>query len=175
MTPAWCGWVAITVKCTSQIKFYNKLGLKWFCVWFLKLKKTGLPEYLFNMIPQNNHRYNIQPIAEVATSYCKTDVFKYSYFPHTILEWNQLDMQIRRPEYLLSFKKFLLEMGRPTDKPTFNIYQATGLKFLTSLRLKLSFFNEHKFKHNFQNWVNTLCSHSFQTAVMYPEFFWADW
>ena len=84
-------------------------------------------------------------------------------------------MQIRRPEYLLSFKNFLLEMSRPTDKPTFNIYQATGLKFLTSLRLKLSFFNEHKFKHNFQNWVNTLCSHSFQTAVMYPEFFWADW
>ena len=119
------------------------------------------------MIPQNNHQYNIQPIVEVTTFYFKIDVFEYSYFPHTILEWNQLDMQIRRPEYLLSFKNFLLEMGQPTDKPTFNIYQATGLKFLTSLRLKLSFFNEHKFKHNFQNWVNTLCSHSFQIAVMY--------
>ena len=114
------------------------------------------------MIPQNNH----QSIAEVTTFYCKTDVFKYSYFPHTILEWNKLDMQIRRPEYLLAFKIFLLEMGRPTDKPTFNIHQATGLKFLTSLRLRLSFFNKHNFKYNFQDWVNTLCSHSFQIAVM---------
>ena len=48
---------------TFQIKLYNKLDLEslefrwWFrklCLFF-RIKKTGLPEYLFNMIPQGNH------------------------------------------------------------------------------------------------------------------------
>ena len=48
------------IKGTSQIKLYNELGFesrefrRWFrklCL-FYKIKKTGLPEYLFNMIPQ---------------------------------------------------------------------------------------------------------------------------
>ena len=34
---------------------------------------------------------------------------KYSYFPYTILEWYNLDMQIRRSESFLSFKKYLLK------------------------------------------------------------------
>ena len=58
--------LAITsvIKGTSQVKLYNQLGLEslefrwWFrklCL-FYKVKKTGLPEYLFNMIPQSNHQ-----------------------------------------------------------------------------------------------------------------------
>ena len=60
--------LAITgaIKSTSQIKFYNRLGLeplkfrRWFrrlCLFF-KIIKHGLPEYLFNLIPQSNHQYN---------------------------------------------------------------------------------------------------------------------
>ena len=78
---------------------------------FLRLKKTGLPEYLFSMIPQSNHRYKTQSSEDVTTFYCRTDVFKYSYFPYTILEWNKLDMQIRRSESFLSFKNSLLKIG----------------------------------------------------------------
>ena len=62
--------LAITgaIKGTSKIKLYNELGLeslefiRWFrklCL-FYKIKKTGLPEYLFNMIPKSNHQYNTQ-------------------------------------------------------------------------------------------------------------------
>ena len=53
--------LAITgaIKVTFQIKLYDELGLeclefrRWFrtlCL-FYKIKKTGLPEYLFNMKP----------------------------------------------------------------------------------------------------------------------------
>ena len=90
------------IKGASQIKLHNELGLKslrqWFrklCLFF-KIEKTGLPEYLFNMIPQSNHQYNTQSIEDVTTFYRRTDVFKYSYFPHTILEWNELDMQNKK-------------------------------------------------------------------------------
>ena len=64
--------LAITsvIKGTSQIKLYNKLGLeslefrRWFrkLRLFFKIKKAGLPEYLFYMIPQSNHQYNTRSI-----------------------------------------------------------------------------------------------------------------
>ena len=89
---------------------------------FFKIKKTGLPEYLFCMIPQSNHQYNNRSSEDVTTFYCRTDVFKYFYFPHTILELNKLNIQIRRLEFLESFKNSLLKIGRPTAKPTYNIH-----------------------------------------------------
>ena len=66
-------------------------------------------------------------------------------------------MQIRRSESFLSFKNSLLKIGQPTAKPTYNIHNPIGLKFLTGLRPGLSHLNEHKFKHNFQDCVNPLC------------------
>ena len=106
---------ALTITCvikgTSPIKLYNELGLETLelrrlfrklCLFF-KIKKTGLPEYLFNMIPQSNHQYNTWSIEDVTTFYCRTDVFNYSYFSHTILECNNLDMQIRRSESFFVF------------------------------------------------------------------------
>ena len=71
---------------------------------------------------------------------------------------DKLDMQIRRSESFLSFKNSLLKIGRPTAKPTYNIHNPIGLKFLTRFRLGLSHLKEHKFKHNFQDCVN-LCVH----------------
>ena len=77
--------LAITgaIKGTSKIKLYNELGLespefrrccKNLCL-FYKIKKTVLPEYLFNIIPQSNHQYNTRSIEEVTLLYCRTDAF----------------------------------------------------------------------------------------------------
>ena len=72
-------------------------------------------------------------------------------------------MQIRRSEsFSESFENSLLKIGRPTAKPTYNIHNPTGLKFLTRFRLGLSHLNERKFKHNFQDCVNPLCSCSLE-------------
>ena len=46
-----------------------------------------------------NHQYNARSVENITTYYCRIDVFKNSYFPHTILEWKNLDMQIKRSEY----------------------------------------------------------------------------
>ena len=55
--------ITCAIKGTSQIKLYNELNLeslefrRWLrklCL-FYKIKKTGLPEYLLNMIPKSNH------------------------------------------------------------------------------------------------------------------------
>ena len=43
------------------------------------------------------------------------------------------------------------------------IFDPIGLKFLTRLRLDFSHLNEHRFRHNFQDCLNPLCSCSLQT------------
>ena len=107
---------------------------------------------------------------DVTTFYSRTDVFKYSFFPSTILEWNKLDRKIRQSSTLLTFRNSLLKMGRPTPKPIYNIHNPNGLKLLTRLRLGLSHLNEHKFNHNFKDCVNPLCSCSLEVESV-PHFF----
>ena len=96
------------------------------------------------------------------TFYCRIDVFKYSYFPATIMEWKKLDVTLRKSESLPYFRNALLNIGRPTAKPIYNIHNPIGLKLLTRLRLGLSHLNEHKFKHNFQDCINPLCTCSLE-------------
>ena len=93
----------------------------------------------------------------VATFYNRTDVYKYSFFPYTILEWNKLDKNIQQSKTIKSFRNFLLKIGRLTPKPVYNIHNPTGLKLLTMLRLGISHINEHRFNHNFRDCVNPLC------------------
>ena len=42
-------------------------------------------------------------------------------------------------------------------KPTFNIHNPLGLKLLTRLRIGLTHLNEHRFNHNFEDYINPLC------------------
>ena len=105
------------IKGTSQSKLYSELGFEslkfrhWFrklCIFF-KLKASGLPEYLFDFIPQNNHLCNTHFLEDVTTFYSRTDAFKYSFFPSTILECNKLERKIRQSSTLLTFRNFLLK------------------------------------------------------------------
>ena len=120
----------------------------------LNFKTSGLPEYLFDLIPQNNHLYNTRFLEDVTTFYSRTDAFKYSFFPSTILEWNKLERKIRQSSTLLTFRNSLLKIGRPVPKPVYNIHNPNGINLLTRLRLGLSHLNEHKFNHNFKDCVN---------------------
>ena len=56
------------------------------------------------------------------------------------------------------FKKALLKYIRTSPSLVYNVTDYVGLKLLTRLRLNLSHLCEHKFKHNFQDTVNPLCS-----------------
>ena len=62
----------------------------------------------------------------------------------------------KKIKIFLSFKNSVIKIGRRTAKPTYNIHNPIGLKFLTRLRpgFGLSHLNKHKFKHSFQDCVN---------------------
>ena len=85
--------------------------------------------------------------------------FKKLFFSSTIIEWNKLDPGLRKAESLLLFKTNILKFKRPSSNSVYNCHNPKGLKLITRLRLGLSHLREHKFKHNFQDTINLLCSY----------------
>ena len=142
-------------KRTSKLKIYEELCLeslkfrRWLhrlCVVY-KIKTGGHPEYLYKLIPTKSSFYNTRNSHHIKTYCCRTDIFKYSFFPYLNVEWNKLDHTLRNSKYYNIFKSSLLKIGRPIPKPTFNIHNPLGLKLFT----RLSHLNENRFNHNFED------------------------
>ena len=84
--------------------------------------------------------------------------FTNSFFPSTIIEWNNLDHNIRNSSSFNIFRRSILKFIRPSANSFFNCHNPKGIKFTTRLRLRLSHLREHKFKHSFQDSLNPFCS-----------------
>ena len=126
-----------------------------------KIMKKDVPNYLINLIPKCNKTIRTRN-SHIPIFRCRTDCFKYSFFPSTLRDWFNLDVNIRNSESVLVFKNRLLLFIRPLRNSVFNILDPTGLKLLTRLRLDFSHLNEHRFRHNFESIVNPLCSCNFE-------------
>ena len=88
------------IKGTSQIKLYKELGLeslklrrklKCLCI-FYKIKTAALSSYLLSLIRNTVHSYQTRTMGNVTKYQCRAEVFKSSFFPWTITEWNSLDL-----------------------------------------------------------------------------------
>ena len=111
------------------------------------------------MIPaSNNNPQNTRYENQLHYSFVHTNSFRNSFFPYTVTEWNKLDNKIKSLTYLELFKIRLFDFVRPSKTNNFGIHDPVGLKLLTRLRLTLSHLRAHKFKHNFQDTLNPLCS-----------------
>ena len=56
------------------------------------------------------------------------------------------------------FRKKLLTFTRPLENDTYGIYDPLGVNLLNRLRLGFSHLRKHKFRHNFADTLNPLCS-----------------
>ena len=56
------------------------------------------------------------------------------------------------------FLRVILKFIRLELNQVFNVESSEGLKFLTGIRLGLSHLADHKFRRNFQDCVNLICS-----------------
>ena len=88
----------------------------------------------------------------------KRDYFKNSFFLSAITEWNNLDSNIRNSESLAIYNKHILASIRPSAGNTFHCHSPDSLKIITRPKLGLSHLQCHKFKHNFQDKLNPICS-----------------
>ena len=84
-------------------------------------------------------------------------IFKtLSYLCHKGVEQTWSDK--RSCQSYESFHKALPNFIRPSENKIFNIHNQVGIKLLTRLRLGLSLLRQHKFRHNFEDTLNPLCS-----------------
>ena len=115
---------------------------------------------MYGLVPKGSCTYNTQNQDKIETYYCRTDLFKYSFFLYSV--WNKVDVTVRNAKSFLIFKNLLLKIGRPIQNSMFKIHDPLGIKLLTRLRVGLSHINEHWFRHNFQDCLNPLCSCSLE-------------
>ena len=126
------------------------------------------PKYLFELIPTARQAYMTRNKNSIPLFNVKHDFFKNSFFRSTIIEWNNLDSNIRNSESLALFKKHMLDFIRPSANSTFHCHCPDVLKLIKRLRLGLSHIRFHKFKHNFQDTLNpTCCCGAVETTIHY--------
>ena len=100
--------------------------------------------------------------------YCSTKYFQNIFLPCVIREWNKHDPDKRSCLSYDSFRKAMLNFIRPSENNIFNIPDQVGIKLITRLRLGFSQLREHKFRHNFEDTLNPLCSCSIEAeATLY--------
>ena len=126
-----------------------------------KIINIGIPKYLTDLIPKREIGYNIRN-RNKSFFHCRTESFKNSFLSYTIEAWYSSDPSIINSNLLEVFKSKLLAFIRPGQRSIYNVFNPQGLKFLTRLRLGLSHLNEHRFRHNFKDCINPLCSCSLE-------------
>ena len=119
-----------------------------------KIMNEDAPKYLIHLIPKCNQT-RITRNSHIPIFHCRTDCFKYSFFPATLRDWFDLDDNITASESISIFKNTLMSIIRPVQKSVFNIFDPQRLKLLTRLRLGFSHLNEHRFRHNFEDCINS--------------------
>ena len=115
-----------------------------------KIMNEKATNYLINLIPK--YEPTIRTRNNSIPSYkCSRNCFKHSFFPSTLNDCFNLDVNIRNSDSITFFKCRLLSFILPVQNSIYNIFDPKGLKFLTRLRLGLSHLNAHRFRHSFQS------------------------
>ena len=142
------GAIRVTSK---EEKFYEELGLEslqnrlWYkklpC--FFKFYKNKFLWYLFTLIPVRILEYTTNKSMQNISFFKITHSFlKNFFFPPTILEWNNLDQNIRNSSNLNIFRNEILKFIRPTADNVFNSHNPKGIKFITRLGIGLTYLRE---------------------------------
>ena len=128
--------------------------------YFYKPIKTQKLLYLFNMIPPKLSSFRHPSTSSVIR--CRNDLFKNSFIPYVVREWNRLCTEIRNSTSWQEFRKSPLSFSKQTCFSLDSIRHFVGVKSLVRLRLGFTNLREHKFRHNFHDTLNPLCSCSLE-------------
>ena len=100
--------LAITgaIRGTSKKKLYQELSLeslqkrRWYrkLCYFFKILKGQSPDYLSKILPSMRRAYNSRNADYIPCFNIKHNFFRNSFFPSTLIEWNNLHINIRNSE-----------------------------------------------------------------------------
>ena len=125
-------------------------------------KKHGKPKYLSTRSHQVRFITVLRILIKLRVVILEQIFFKNYFFPHATISWNKLDIDARKSKSYAIFRNTLLKLRRPNQCTIYSISNHLGFKLLTRLRRGLNHLNEHRFKHNFQNCINSLRSCSLE-------------
>ena len=102
-----------------EIKFsQNLISANFSSFKVYKIKATGLPSYLNNMLPKVAHHYQTQNSEDLATCETRTNIFKYSFFSYSFIEWNKRSSSAQNSTYPV-FRNNLLKIIWPASNLVF--------------------------------------------------------
>ena len=149
------------IRGTSREKIDQELGLeslksrRWYrrlsCMF--EIMKMEATNYLIKLLPKCEKTVRTRS-NHIPTYNCRTNCFKYSFFPFTLNDWLNLDADIRNSESISIFKSRLLSFIRPVQRNIYDIFDTQRLKFLT--RVRLPSFSHHRI--DLMNSVNSVLS-----------------
>ena len=97
--------LAITgaIRGPSREKLYQELGFESVqqCRW---CRKNQSRRYLFNIIPIRNPAYSTRNHVNIPLFKTNHNFFKNSFFPSTIIKWNNLDPNLKNADNYGTFK-----------------------------------------------------------------------
>ena len=152
---------------SSRTKLYSELGweplylrreVRRLCL-FRDIVIDKNPPYLYEITkplePRPNARgpnsYNLKVPAT------RTDSFKDTFFPASVVKWNLLDRYSKNLQNRLAFKSCLIKKIRPKRCEMFLINDNLGQSWITQLRMGLSPLNLHKFNKEFLDTHDPMC------------------
>ena len=141
---------------TSKENFYEELVLER-CHWYRKLSyfykfyKNEFLQYLFKLILVRSSEYSTRSMQNVPFFKTRHNFLKKYFFRSAILQWNNLDLNIRIISSLNIFRNNILKFIASSVNSVFNSHNPKAIEFITSLRLVQSHLPEQKFKHSFQD------------------------
>jgi len=155
-----------TWKGSSRDKLYDELGWetlsyrRWLrrLLLMFKIHNNMTPSFLKDNITPGRPSFNrINNQLNYHEIFCNTERYNNSFFPDAIRTWNNIDVDFKMIDNILSFKKKLTSLICPNKRSTFHIFDPPGLKYLFQLRVGLSPLKYHKFKYNFLNTPHDIC------------------
>ena len=124
------------IRGTSKLKLYQELGLeslRWLrrMYYLQNIISTKLPPYFYEIIPplHRSHRYH----GCFKTLHCRTELFRNSFLPFTVNEWNKLDSDIKNSDSYAVFRKKLLAFIRHEGSSIYGIYDPFGVRLINRL------------------------------------------
>ena len=126
-----------------------------------KIAENLASKYLQNyLLPQALNQYSrksakknlLTILSSKMLSFCST------FFPYCINDWIKLNDNLRNANaiFKLSVKNCLTKFIKVKENSSFCVSDPLDLKLLTRLWLNFSYLNEHKFRYNFQDNVNSM-------------------
>ena len=158
VTGAWQG--------TSTRKIYAELGWeslhdrRWLrrATQFFKIMNGLTPQYLLDPIPMpRRHLFGRYATNDLYQFSCRNLRFLRSFYPDSVIAWNNLDPDTRKIETISQFKSKLLALIKPNCRSIFNLHDPEGVKHIYQLRVGLSPLNHHKKNHNFKDTPIDIC------------------